>query len=382
LAAPRLNLPLDRSILKRYTMGALSPVAASLLTWAIEPWFGGKAPMIFFTLASILAAAYGGRGPGLVATGLSAGLVSLLFNPQLLVMSFAHGSVIVLVVLGVGISLTMGRLQAINTRLARSTEHLEILNERLTARTEDLSQANEELQRFAYALAHDLSTPLRGISALTDLLVQRNQDRLDDSSKECAEMIVTRVQRTLAMIKGLLDYAAAVEKPEDRAPVDCNAVVAQAMTDLADAIKDSGAQIHVDPLPSVPGAASHLEQVFSNLISNAIKYRPSVRMPVIHISAAEKGGEWVFCVSDNGIGIDMKYAEEIFGMFRRLHSDDQYEGSGIGLALCKIIVQRHGGRIWLESEIGKGCRFYVALPKGNDGIASGVREQAVSRSSG
>jgi light-regulated signal transduction histidine kinase (bacteriophytochrome) len=195
------------------------------------------------------------------------------------------------------------------------------------------------------------------------LLVQRNAEKLDDSSKECAGMIVNRVQRMQSMIKGLLDYAAAVEKPEERAVVDCNELVTRALQDLDSSVKDCGAQITVDSLPSVPATESHLVQVFSNLIGNGIKYRPSIRIPQIHISAIEKESEWVFCVTDNGIGLDMKYAKDIFGMFKRLHNEDEYEGSGIGLALSKIVIERHGGRIWVESELGKGSRFLFTLPK-------------------
>ena len=116
-------------------------------------------------------------------------------------------------------------------------------------------------------------------------------------------------------------------------------------------------------MPSIRAAGSPLVQVFSNLIGNALKYRPGVRQPHIRISASERGDDWAFCVSDNGIGLDMQYADEIFGMFRRLHREDSYPGNGIGLALCRMIVERQGGRIWVESEIGKGCRFSFTIPK-------------------
>ena len=359
-------LGLDRSGPKRYSVSVLSVAAAGILTTAIEPLFQGKAPLFFFTVAAVISAAYGGVGPGLVATGLSVVIVVSFFRAEVLVLAVAHSSLILFAALGVGISLIMGHLHKTNAALVRAKERLEVANERLSERTEALSQANEELQRFAYALAHDLSTPLRGISALTELLVQRNAAKLDKSSRECAGMIVNKVQRTLSMIRGLLDYAAAGEKAEERALVDCTEVVDRAMDDLDSAIKECGAQITIAPLPSVLATDSQLVQVFTNLISNAIKYRLRVRRPQIHISASERNDEWVFCVSDNGIGLEMKYADEIFGMFRRLHGGDQFEGSGIGLALCKMIVQRHGGRIWVESEIGNGSRFFFTLPKGSE----------------
>ena len=352
---------IDRSRLKRYSIPFLSVIAATLLTIAVQPLFGGRAPMFFFTVAALVSAAAGGLGPGLLATGLAVGVVMVSFQPQILVLTAAHSSVILFALLGVGVSLALGHLRKTNEALKHAKASVEKTNERLAERTKSLFQANEELQRFAYALAHDLNTPLRGISTLTTLLVERNTR--DESSQECARMIVSRVERMQAMIKGLLDYAAAVEKPEDRAELNCNALVERAIRDLDDVVRESGAQIVIDPLPSVRATESHLIQIFSNLVNNAMKYRPSVRKPQIHISASPKGDDWAFCVSDNGIGLDMKFAEDIFGMFKRLHAEDQYEGTGIGLALCKIIVERHGGRIWVESELGKGSRFFFTIPR-------------------
>jgi signal transduction histidine kinase len=363
LRSGEITLSLNRSVLARYSLPILFVAVADVSTIAVEPLFQGKAPLFFFTVATLISAGYGGVGPGLLATGLSVVIVSFFFQPEVLVLAVAHSSLALFAVLGVGVSLIIGHLHRVNAALARSNGHLGVAKETLSERTQALSQANEELQRFAYALAHDLSAPLRGISALTALLIERNVEKLDESSKECAEMIVEKVDRAQSMIKGLLDYAAAVEKPEGRALVDCNAVLERAKQDLDTAIEHSGACITVDSLPSVPATESHLVQVFTNLISNAIKYRPSVREPRIRVSASERIDDWVFCVSDNGIGLDMRYADQIFGMFRRLHAEGQYEGTGIGLALCKIVVQRHGGRIWVESEIGKGSRFFFTLPK-------------------
>jgi len=360
----------DRSFARRYAVAVLSAVAAAGLTAAVEPVFHGKAPLFFFIVAALVSAALGGLGPGLVATALGFAIIVIVFQSQVLVLSVAHLSLIVFVVLGVGISVVMGHLRRNNAALVLAKEHLEDANRKLSERSKSLAQANEELQRFAYALAHDLSTPLRGISALTELLVHRNMETLDESSKECAQMIVSRVQRTLSMIKGLLDYAAAGEGPEERSLVDCNDLVKRAMEDLDSVIKECGAEISVDPLPSIPASGSHLFQVFSNLMSNALKYRPRVRQPQIQISASDRGDDWAFCVRDNGIGLNMQYADEIFGMFRRLHQDDSYPGNGIGLALCKMIVERHGGQIWVESEIGKGCRFFFTIPKKNEPSAN------------
>jgi light-regulated signal transduction histidine kinase (bacteriophytochrome) len=349
--------------LKRYGLTLASVATAAVLTTLIEPLFNGKAPLFFFVLSAFVSAAYGGAAAGLLAT-LAGGLVAtLLFQPQAMVLTVPHSGIVLFLLLGVVSSLIIGHFQKTNAALSQASDGLMKANEELSQRTQELILANEELQRFAYSLAHDLTTPLRGISTLTDLLVQRNVATLDEDSREVAQMIVSRVGRMISMVRGLLDYASAVEKPEAATLVDCNVVVNQAMSDLEPVIKETGAQISVEKLPSLPAHARHLEQVFSNLISNALKYRPSVRKPEIHIWAEEKDSAWTFGVSDNGIGIDMKYANDVFGMFRRLHAEDQYQGTGIGLALCKIIVQRHGGRIWVESELGKGSRFLFTLPK-------------------
>ena len=358
-----MTLNLSRSGPQRYLVSLLTSGAASLVTAAINPWFVGRSPLIFFVIAIAASAGYGGIGPGLLATGLNLVVVLLFFQPQVVMLTLSHATPVLFVCLGIGLSLMMGRLQRTNMMLARTKERLETANDRLASRTEDLSRANEELQRFAYALAHDLSAPLRSVAALTDLLMQRNAGKFDESSRECAEMIVSRVRRTQGLIKGLLDYAAAVEGPEDGALVDCNLAVRHAMEDLESAIRETSAQITIDPLPSLRATSSHLTQIFSNLISNAIKYRPTVRQPQIHIAATERSDDWLFCVSDNGIGLDMKYADRIFGMFNRLHGEREYKGNGIGLAMCKILIQRHRGRIWVESEVGKGCRFFFTIPK-------------------
>ena len=165
-----------------------------------------------------------------------------------------------------------------------------------------------------------------------------------------------------SMIKGLLDYAAASADTQDRAASNSHAVLEQVSRDLRYLIDTESAVITFEELPIVQANEDRLAQVFSNLITNAIKYRGN-RRPEIRISATDNGKQWVFKVTDNGIGIDMKHADEIFGLFKRLHSSDEYEGSGIGLAICKAIVERNGGRIWMESEPGKGSTFFFTIPK-------------------
>jgi signal transduction histidine kinase len=360
----------QRSDLKRYLASLLLVLAAAAVTIAVKPLFAGKAPLVFFTISVILSAAYGGMGAGLLATMLSLGIAFSLFQDRVFPLVMAQSSLTLFAVIGIAIAIVVGKLRGLNAALMDSREELRaankelsLANQRLSQQGEALSNSNEELQRFAYGLAHDLHNPLRSIGALTDLLLGRNADKFDESSRECARMIVDGVNRMGSMIRSLLDYAAAAESNEGPLVVtDCNRVVEQVLRDLKYLIETSGTLVKVEPLPAVSVNADHLMQVFSNLIGNAVKYRNALK-PEVHISAREEEDDWRFAVKDNGIGLDMQYADNIFGMFKRLHTSKHYEGSGVGLALCKVIILRNGGRIWVESELGKGSTFFFTLPK-------------------
>jgi len=350
---------------RRYGIAVVSVFAATLLTLSVEPLFGGRAPLFFFTLAVVASAAFG-VGPGLLATALSVSS-ALLFFHEIFALVLLHSNLMLFAIVGAGISIVLGRMQSANTQLRKARADLEAANKQLSEQTQLLSQSNDELRRFAYSVAHDLSTPVRSIAALTELLVHRNLNRLDESSRECAALITGKAGRIQAMIKGLLDYAAAVDKSDTPASADAGVAVRKALQDVDSLIVSSGAQITFDPLPLVAAHESQLVQVFSNLISNAVKYRHRARAPRVHVSAAGQGNQFVFCVRDNGIGLDMRDADTVFGMFKRLHGDE-YDGSGIGLALCKAIVESRGGRIWLESQLGEGTAFYFTLPKASAAI--------------
>ena len=335
---------------------------AVLLTFAIRPVFGGKAPLVFFTIAVVLSAAYDGLWPGAFTTLVSVVMAGWLFQQSIVLLALFQSSLVLFAVLGVTISAIIHLLHQANAKLAAARAQLELANTQLFQRTEALARSNEELQRFAFAVAHDLQAPLRNIATLTALLVRRNTAMLDNESKEYAQMIVTGAQRMESMIKGLLDYAAATGDKHEWGAANCNAVLDQVVRDLRYLIDAQNAVITFDALPIVQANEGRLVQVFSNLITNAIKYH-SNRQPEIHITVTDDGTEWTFNVADNGIGIDMKYADEIFGLFKRVHNPDECEGSGIGLALCKAIIERHGGRIWVESELGEGSTFSFTIPK-------------------
>jgi two-component system CheB/CheR fusion protein len=229
-------------------------------------------------------------------------------------------------------------------------------------RTEDaLKATNAELQNFAYALTHDLQEPVRMVVNFTQLLAREHQGKLGEQSDKFIGYSVEGALRIEALLKALLNYWETTERGRDSfGPVDCNDVLAKALKNLQAAIAESGATVTSEPLPTVVAEQVMLGQVFQNLIANSIKYR-SGETPRIEIAAQRDAEGWLFSVRDNGIGIDPQDAERIFGMFKRLHGPD-IPGAGIGLALCKKVVERHGGRIWVESETGQGATFKFTIP--------------------
>lgn len=229
-----------------------------------------------------------------------------------------------------------------------------------------LRQANSDLEQFAYSASHDLQEPLRNITAFTQLLAKQYGGKLDGDAELYIGYVVGGAKRMEHLIRDLLSYtrvAGAIEPP--RHAVDANEVVLKAITNLRAMVEANDAIVTSERLPQVSLHETHLLQVFQNLIGNGIKYRRE-EQPRIDISARIEGGWTIFSVRDNGIGIDRQFADRIFGIFRRLHSGDRYEGTGIGLAICQKIVERHGGRIWVESELGKGSLFQFSLPRGGD----------------
>jgi signal transduction histidine kinase len=236
--------------------------------------------------------------------------------------------------------------------------------EGLAKKVQELARSNAELEQFAYVASHDLQEPLRMVATYTQLLAERYCGKLDESADKYIHCAVDGATRMQAMIQDLLSLSRAGRGENNVHRIDCNVVVELALKNLHAAIQESEAVVKCEGLPAVMANTIQLTQVFQNLIANAIKFHDA-EPPAIQVGAEEKAGEWVFSVADNGIGIAAEHSEVIFAIFQRLHSRSEYPGNGIGLAICKKIVELHGGRIWLEPKEGRGAAFKFTLPAGD-----------------
>jgi PAS domain S-box-containing protein len=241
------------------------------------------------------------------------------------------------------------------------TERKQIENE-LNKTLKNLQRSNSELEKFAYVASHDLQEPLRMISSFLQLLKRRYVGQLDSDADEFIEFAVDGAKRMQELIQDLLEYSRVTTKGKEFKDIKMDETLNKVLIDLKTSIDENNVNITQDPLPIVNADDSQMVQLLQNLIGNAIKYR-SEENPQIHISAEKEDRYWLFGVKDNGIGIDSKYAERVFTIFQRLHSNEEYDGTGIGLAISKSIVERHGGNIWIESEPDKGSTFYFTIPE-------------------
>ena len=232
--------------------------------------------------------------------------------------------------------------------------------QKLNAYNIELERKNKEIEQFAYAASHDLQEPLRSISNFSNLLAEKLKENKDPEIQEYMNLVSGGAARMSSLIFDLLEYSRAGKDMEKR-KTNCNKLVEEIVTDLATIINETDAQINIQPLPTLE--SYDLKSVFQNLIVNAIKFRKKDQVPVVTISAIEKAKEYLFTINDNGIGIEKEYYNRIFIIFQRLHKRTKYAGTGIGLSLTKKIVEKHGGRIWIESQLGEGTTFYFTIPK-------------------
>jgi signal transduction histidine kinase len=235
------------------------------------------------------------------------------------------------------------------------------LEQRVAQRTSALERSNQDLEQFASMASHDLQEPLRMVGSYVQVLERRYKGKIDAEADKYIKYAVDGALRMQRMINGLLAYSRVTTRGDAFEDVSCEEALKGSLLNLKGAINESTAKVSHDALPSVSGDRIQLEQLFQNLIGNAIKYR-SEAPPLIHVSAEKNDSEWTFSVKDNGIGIDPAYHERIFEIFERLHDEKEYPGTGIGLAVCKRIVERHGGRIWVDSQLGQGSTFRFAIP--------------------
>ena len=240
---------------------------------------------------------------------------------------------------------------------------LRTLNAQLQARTEELDRSNRDLEQFAYVASHDLQEPLRKITGFCGLLRSRYHGKLDDRADQYLDFAIDGATRMSRLITELLAFSRVGRATSAHGNLDSQKLLDAALRNIGTQIDEAGAKVTYDPLPTVLGEPSLLTTVFQNLISNAVKFR-SQRPPEIHVGVARVDGLWRFRVRDNGIGVDPEYAEKVFGIFQRLHGSDRYPGTGLGLALCRKIIEHHGGTIWLDIDGGEGTgsAFCFTLP--------------------
>lgn len=254
-----------------------------------------------------------------------------------------------------------------NEKLRHTRDNLEKQVKERTLELEkvvdELKRSNEELQSFAYITSHDLQEPLRTIASYAQLIKRRYKGQLDQDADEFIDFMVNGASRMKNMIQGLLDYSRVGTQGHKFKEFKSEDALNYAINNLQSAISENNAEITYDDLPTIFADKNQIASIFQNLIGNALKFQKEGLKPKIHVLANKKGNEYVFSVSDNGIGIEEQYTHRIFEVFKRLHTIDEYEGAGIGLAIVKRIIDRHGGRVWVESEFGKGSTFCFTLPK-------------------
>src|SRR5690606_9006633 len=230
----------------------------------------------------------------------------------------------------------------------------------------ELRRSNSELEQFAYVASHDLQEPLRKVASFTQMLEQRYESELDDRGRQYIHFAVDGAKRMQLLISDLLDFSRVGRVGGEKTPMDSGVAVRAALDNPSAAIEDAGATVTTGELPRVIGSTSQLTQLFQNLIENAVKFRGE-EPPHVRVEAVRRGDMWEFSCADNGIGVDPKYADRIFLIFQRLHPRDVYAGTGIGLALCRKIVDYHGGRLWLDGDSeGRGTTFRWTLPAAGD----------------
>lgn len=253
-------------------------------------------------------------------------------------------------------------LNEMNLNLQGEIEQRKLTEQALKDTTVKLTSSNADLQRFAYVASHDLQEPLRAVAGFVTLIANKHRGTLDEESEGWITHAVEGSQRMRNLINDLLAYARVESRGKALESMDVGRAFEQAKRDLRVLIEENNAEVTSSELPKLEGDEGQLTQVFQNLIGNAIKFKGD-KKPVVHVDATKQNDEWLFSIKDNGIGFEPEHVDRIFVIFQRLHGREEYKGTGIGLALCKKIVERHGGRIWAEAAKGAGSTFYFTIPE-------------------
>jgi len=364
-------MKLQNRISINYGCASLAVGASFLLRLFLTRWVGPGLPTyITFYPAVMLVALLIGMWPGIFATIAIALSVDyfLLPPPGIFKYHFASDAVgqVLFTLMGLFMCVVAGQYRRVRAHLEEMvdarTAQLTAANEKLRKSSEDLARSNKDLEQFAYIASHDLQEPLRAIAGFMGLLKRQYSEALNAEALEFVNFAMEGAERMQALIQDLLAFSRVGSRGNAFADAPLEDALAAALKNLSAVIGESGATVTNDGLPIVKADLLQMIQLLQNLIQNALKFH-GPRKPEVHIGAAQKENAWVVSVRDNGIGIERQYFERIFLIFQRLHTRSQYGGTGIGLAICKKIVERHGGSIWVESTPGEGSTFYFSIPK-------------------
>lgn len=262
----------------------------------------------------------------------------------------------------------MGELARMNEKMQMEIKFRKAIESNLQEYTRELKIKNQELEQFAYVASHDLQEPLRMIASFTQLLAKRYYDKIDADANEYINFALEGTQRMQALINDLLDYSRVGRRNNPDNILNLEEIIEAVLHNLSTKIEETNAMITYDDMPMAKGDRTQTIQLFQNLIANAVKFRKPNERPMIHIGIQEKDGQWQVCIRDNGIGFEMEHYERIFNIFQRLHTREEFPGTGIGLALCKKIVESHGGQIWASSAPGKGTTFYFTMKMADEKV--------------
>jgi light-regulated signal transduction histidine kinase (bacteriophytochrome) len=355
-----------------YALPILGFVVATEFSLIIQNTLGQhRIHRLLYLIVVLISAWWGGYGPGLLACFLGQFVSPVNFlSRDIDSIHLSRDIDPIRMLLVFCVSLLVSRTAAQRREAELNLRQInDTLNQRVQERTTELERSNGELKRlnevlnqFAYSASHDLRGLLGTIRMSSQFLERRYQGRLDTDADAFLTSIIQGTEQMDLLLQDLLAYSRTINVSTDEAPViDLNRVMAQVMKNLKGAIDDSAAELLTEDLPRVRVHEFHLMQLFQNLVGNALKFRND-RTPVIRIYARPEGLMWKLCITDNGIGIPPEQTERIFGLFQRLHTAQEIEGTGVGLTICRTIVERYGGRIWVESEVGQGSTFFFTVP--------------------